>query len=101
MKYLASKITTPDESLCFQPKEGSCNPADNTQIVLRSASKCNSPESQFIYNPITGKLLHKCSNKSVCIKDGRSGYRVSLVVSSKCPEPTKVKTLKRTACKYC
>ena len=98
---LASQLITGDESFCLEPKTGGCNPADNTPIVYRSTiSKCKGEESKFAFDRVTGKLVHKCSNKPACLKDGESGYLTQFVISSKCPDPTSKKYLARTYCKF-
>ena len=95
-----SKITTFDNSFCLEPETGQCNPSDGTVIKYRSTtSHCKNEESDFIFNRDTGKLIHKCSNKPVCVKDESTGWGEPLVVSSACKEPTSDLNLARTYCK--
>uniref|UniRef100_A0A7M6DPA1 Uncharacterized protein n=1 Tax=Clytia hemisphaerica TaxID=252671 RepID=A0A7M6DPA1_9CNID len=92
-----SQIVTHDNSFCLEPVTGGCNPPDNTNIHFRPKStKCNDEESKFIFDPDSGKLVHKCSQKPVCVKDGNTGYGTKLVVSSTCPEPSPTLRLSRT-----
>eukprot|EP00111_Clytia_hemisphaerica_P010409 TCONS_00030414-protein len=92
-----SKITTFDNSFCLEPETGQCNPSDGTVIKYRATtSHCKNEDSDFIFNRDTGKLIHKCSKKPVCIKDQSTGWGVSLVVNSTCKEPTSDLNLART-----
>ena len=93
-------MTTFDAGFCLEPESGKCTVADNTKIVFRpSATHCKTEESQFTFNIDTGKLVHKCSGKPVCLKDGNDGYGTEFVVSSSCPEPKTDIRLTRTYCK--
>ncbi|XP_057304821.1 uncharacterized protein LOC130641845 isoform X1 [Hydractinia symbiolongicarpus] len=96
-KCSETSIRTPDDAYCFEPKQGGCNPDDETIIVLRSTSShCQGLEAKFVFNSATGALLHKCSGKPVCLEGGSSDYATRLVVSSNCPSPTTAKHLLRT-----
>lgn len=92
-----TRLITPDESYCVEPEKGACNVTDNTNLVFRPFTKnCKGDESKFIFDRDTGKLTHKCSNKPVCFKDGKTGNAVPFIVSSTCPETTPSKYLART-----
>ena len=98
--FVESQIVTKDNSFCLEPATGGCSPPDNTIIQYRSkTTKCTGEESKFIFDRDSGKLVHKCSKKPVCVKDGSKGWAVNLVVSSKCPEPSSKLRLSRTYCK--
>ncbi|XP_065646532.1 uncharacterized protein LOC136076853 isoform X2 [Hydra vulgaris] len=82
---IATRITTSDDKFCIEPKTGDCSVPDDTVLVFRSTSSkyCKNNVSEFIFNPKTGSLLHKCSNKFVCSESGiYSGS--NMVVSSAC-----------------
>ncbi|XP_065647462.1 uncharacterized protein LOC100205261 isoform X2 [Hydra vulgaris] len=81
---------------CIEPEVGGCTVADNTKLVLRPLSSfCKNEASNFVYNPKTGSLLHKCSGKLVCAKDGIK-YSSPIVISSTCKEFTSASQIQRT-----
>ena len=93
-------MTTFDTGFCLEPESGKCTLADNTKIVYRSSTThCKTAESDFIFNVDTGKLVHKCSGKPVCLKDGSESFGAEFVVSSSCDEPKTDLRLTRTYCK--
>jgi len=93
-------MTTFAEDFCLEPETGGCSPADNTRVVYRPMlTKCKGKEAKFTFDRDTGKLVHKCSNKPACLKDGNTKHLTEFVISSKCPEPTSSLYLARTYCK--
>ena len=93
-------MTTFDEDYCLEPEQGTCNPSDGTHIVYRpKTTKCKGEEAKFVFNRDTGKLVHKCSKKPACLKDGKTAYRTEFIISSQCPEPVNSKHITRTYCK--
>jgi len=94
-------MITYDEMFCLEPKTGECEPEDDTPVVYRpTITKCRGEESKFVFDRDTGKLVHKCSGKATCLKDGKTGYRTEFVISSKCPAPTSKNYLARTYCEF-
>nr|XP_047134262.1 uncharacterized protein LOC100206071 [Hydra vulgaris] len=91
-----TQIRTPGDQFCIEPETGVCSIADSTVLVLRPTSLyCKSDASRFVFNPKTGSLLHKCSNKFVCSKSGIiSGS--NLIVSSACVESSIASQFQRT-----
>ncbi|KXJ20540.1 hypothetical protein AC249_AIPGENE7302 [Exaiptasia diaphana] len=78
--------------LCLQPTSGDCNPPDNYEIVMKTASdaKCSAEYRRFLIDG-KGKIYHKCSNKIVCSKPDWNGVQYPeaarrLVLSDNCPE---------------
>lgn len=99
-KQTDAQITSADSTFCFQPKEGGCIPEDDTTIVLRREVHCNTPESDFVFNPRIGSIIHKCSGKPVCLQHGIGIPGTKLVVSSTCRTPEIGYGMKRTYCKF-
>nr|XP_047135037.1 uncharacterized protein LOC100199215 isoform X2 [Hydra vulgaris] len=93
---LTTQIRTFGDIFCIEPEVGGCTVADNTKLVYRPVSSfCKNEASNFVYNPKTGSLLHKCSGKLVCAKDGIKNYS-PIVISSTCKEFTSASQIQRT-----
>ncbi|XP_065642946.1 uncharacterized protein LOC100213387 [Hydra vulgaris] len=94
---ITTQITTSDDQFCIEPKTGDCLVPDNTVLVFRPtlSEYCKNDVSKFIFNPKTGSLLHKCSNKFVCSKSGVSSGS-NMVVSSTCKESEVSSQIQRT-----
>ncbi|XP_047135033.1 uncharacterized protein LOC100209306 isoform X2 [Hydra vulgaris] len=91
-----TQIRSSGDIYCIEPEVGGCTVADNTKLVFRPLSSfCNNEASSFVFNPKTGSLLHKCSGKLVCAKDGIK-YSSPIVISSACKELTPASQVQRT-----
>ena len=98
--FKVTQIQPPGNLYCIEPESGGCQPADNTFLVLRPTSTyCNNGFSKFVFNPAAGTLLHNCSGKPVCSKDGyKWGHK--MVLDTSCPKTDLRSQIRRTLCKF-
>ena len=83
LQSLESSILTKDGKFCIKPKVSGCSPPDGTVITLHDKD-CDADDSKFKFDASKGRLIHSCSGKPICTRNGESSHDARIIVDSKC-----------------
>ena len=103
-EIISTYYSTEADQICLIPQHKGCDVPNKNPLLIATGTwkqRCGNIDSQFLFDPSSGLLIHKCSGKPVCSKGGSWHAWTEMVIDEYCPLPQAARDyiMVRTLCK--